>query len=42
LQLPQQVAEKFSPETIGARVRALLRQRFEGLAAGTCFAGTGS
>ena len=42
LQLPQQVAEQFSPEAIGARMRTLLRQRFEALAAGTCFAGTGS
>ena len=33
LQLPQQVAEQFSPEAIGARMRTLLRQRFEGLAA---------
>ena len=42
LQLPQQVAEQFSPEAIGARMRTLLRQPFEGLAAGTFFGGTGS
>ena len=42
VQLPQQVAEQFSPEAIDVRMRALLRQRFEALAAGTCFGGTGS
>ena len=46
LQLPQQVAKQFSPEAIGARMRALLRQRFEGLGAKPGriprFAGTGS
>ncbi len=33
LQLPQQVAKQFSPESIGARMHTLLRQRFEALAA---------
>ena len=44
LQLPQQVAKQFSPESIGARMRALLRQRFEALAAklGRIPGGTGS
>ena len=44
LQLPQQVAEQFSPEAIGARMRALLRQRFEALATkpGRIPGGTGS
>ena len=49
LQLPQQVAEQFSPEAIGARMRTLLLQRFEALATkpgripgGTCIGGTGS
>ena len=44
LQLPQQVAEQFSPAAFGARMRALLRQRFEGLAAkpGRIPGGTGS
>ena len=44
LQLPQQVAKQFSPEAIGARMRTLLRRRFEALAAkpGRIPGGTGS
>ena len=44
LQLPQQVAEQFSPEAIGARMRTLLLQRFEALATkpGRIPGGTGS
>jgi glycosyltransferase involved in cell wall biosynthesis len=44
LQLPQQVGELFSPQVIGARMRALLRQRFEALATkpGRIPGGTGS
>ncbi len=44
LQLPQQVGELFSHQVIGARMRALLRQRFEALATepGRIPGGTGS
>ena len=49
LELPQQVAEQFSFEAIGSRMRTLLPQRFEALTTkpgripgGTCFGGTGS
>jgi len=44
LQLPQQVGELFSPQVIGARMRTLLRQRFEALGTkpGKIPGGTGS
>ena len=44
MQPPQQVGELFSPQVIGARMRTLLRQRFEALATkpGRIPGGTGS
>ena len=39
LQLPQQVAELFSPQVIGARMRAVLEQRFDALGQAAATAG---